>query len=219
MTVSGCALGRAVRPLLLGLSVLVVLLTPGCGDSTVPGAGGTEGRAVVVDARAGRVGDVRLGDPPSAAAATFGPGRDDLNLGGDPLGVDPERIGSPFGYSFPFPCDESPRVDRREPAPDDYGISEVSYRGAGATFCRRRAFILLVTSRGSATTAGARIGQSLDDARRAHPTLRCDTSTGATAHPERPVYEYCAGRVATGRYLWLGQDPVSSIAVSTIALR
>ena len=200
-------------------SALASLLMAGCGDSTAPSAGGTAGRALTIDARAGRVGSVRLGDPPATAAATFGRGRDDLNLGGDPLGTDPEEIGSPFNYSFPFPCDEPLRPKPATSWVEELGISEVSYRGAGATFCRRRAFILLVSSRGSATTAGARIGQSLDDAQRAHPMLRCDTSSGATTHPERPVYRYCTGRIATERYLWLGQDPVSSIAVSTIPLR
>ena len=205
--------------IVLAGSALSVLLTTGCGDSMTPSAGGTEGRAVLIDARAGRVGSARLGDPPAAVAATFGRGRADLNLGGAPLGTDPEEIGSPFGYSFPFPCDEPVRPKSAASATDEFGISEVSYRGAGASFCRRRAFILLVSSRGSATTAGARIGQSLEDAHNAHPTLRCDTPSAASAHPERPVYEYCAGRVGTGRYLWIGQDPVSSIAVSTIPLR
>jgi hypothetical protein len=200
-------------------AALAIPLLAGCGDSTEPSARGTEGRAVVIDARAGRVGRLRLGDPPARVAATFGRGRADLSLGGDPLGAVPEEIGSPFDYSFPSPCDEPLRPKVAGSGPEELPISEVSYRGAGASFCRGHAFILLVSSRGSATTAGARIGQSLDDAHRAHPTLRCDTSTGATTHPERPAYTFCAGQVATGRYLWLGQDPVSSIAVSTIPLR
>jgi len=72
----------------MGLAVTLIattgLLMAGCRGPIVAGVGATDDRALVVDTGAGRVGDIRLGDPPSAAAGTFGPGHSDLNLGGDP---------------------------------------------------------------------------------------------------------------------------------------
>jgi hypothetical protein len=83
----------------------------GCGDSMAPSAGATEGPAVGIDARPARVGSVHLGGRPATAAATFGRGRGDLNLGGGPSGIDPEEMPR-FGYSFPFPpCGEKPRAE------------------------------------------------------------------------------------------------------------
>ncbi|MDQ3631629.1 MAG: hypothetical protein M3417_10265 [Actinomycetota bacterium] len=35
---------------------------------------------------------------------------------------------------------------------------------------------------------------------------------------EVAVFRYCAGRVARNRYIWLGQDPVSSIAIATVEM-
>ncbi len=71
----------------------------------------------------------------------------------------------------------------------------------------------MVTSRGSHTTRGLAIGDPLDDARRAYPDLGC-----GTAHTEGGGYPACAGQLPSGRWIWLGGDPVSNITLSSARL-
>jgi len=76
--------------------------------------------------------------------------------------------------------------------------------------------LIIVTGRGSRTTSGAKIGEPLDQAAARHPGLRCQTAE--IGDQQQPIYRYCTGRVTANRHLWLGQDPVSSIALATVPL-
>lgn len=80
-------------------------------------------------------------------------------------------------------------------------VVEIHYVGAEVTTCAGRSFLIVITSRGSRTTAGAAIGEGLDEAARRHPGLSCDTSIGDTTDPGVPVYRYCTGQIGGGRYL------------------
>lgn len=171
-------------------------------------ARGTDGAARLIDERRGHVGRVALGDRERVVSATLGQNGQRAGGGGDPLATVRAEIGGPVGYAFPAPCDDV--VNN----PPGAGVMDTAYRGAAATFCRGRAFVITVSSRGSRTKGGAIIGQRLRDAHRSHPTLRCASVTNDGA----PVFRYCTGRVAENRYLWLGQDPVSSIAISTVRM-
>jgi hypothetical protein len=97
------------------------------------------------------------------------------------------------------------------------GLREIGFTGGSAAFCDGHAFQLVTTSRGSRTAAGARVGMSLDGARRRHPTLRCGYALSAAESPER-AFRYCTGRVAPKRWLYMGQDPVSSIAIASVPM-
>jgi hypothetical protein len=199
-----CLAGAGVAALLAcGGAVWLVAVTHG--SSLEKSAMGTDGPAVVVEPESGHVGSVRLGDSPRRLAALFGHGR----RAGDP-GSNPDwlRLGIPGTYGYPRPC-----LDHRPGA-----LSDWSFPGARATACENRTYLIVVTSRGSRTTAGARIGEPLQTAARRHRGLKCDTSTGDTTDPPVPTYRYCTGQVGKGRYLWLGQDPVSSIAISAVPL-
>jgi hypothetical protein len=172
-----------------------------------------------IDERSGQVARLRLGDEIRTVSAVLGRGE---NVTGDeggglPLGADSDRIGAPITYAFPAPCDRSLPGAPQDGTPNEVGVTEIRYRGSGASFCRGRAFLFVVSSRGSSTTAGAAIGQSLERARKRYPTLRCRTSPGST-EPPVPVYKYCTGKIGPRRYLWLGQDPVSSIAIATVGM-
>lgn len=206
---------------LVGLAVVVLLnLTGVISESArAPSARGTGGPSLVVDARAGRAGSFGLSDRPATASDTYGRSQKPASGpgGGLPIGVDADAVGRPGGYAFPAPCDE-PQPDRAgDGTSGELGVTELSFRGVGVEFCRERAFIVVVTGRGSQTTRGARIGEPLEQARSRHPSLRCAMSPGSTTPPV-PVFPYCTGRIAKRRYLWLGQDPVSSIAIASVRL-
>jgi hypothetical protein len=73
-----------------------------------------------------------------------------------------------------------------------------------------------VSASGVVTRKGVGVGSTLADVRRAYPRLRCDTANEGT---EYATTDFCAGRIARRRYIWFGNDPVSSITVSEAALR
>ncbi len=161
------------------------------------------------------MGTARLGDSPAAVEKAFGKpeGKDGL-----PAGAESEEIGAPPTYAFPKPCDRpAPGVGDSSGTAREVGVTELRYRGVGVSYCHDRAFLFVVSADGSRTSAGAEIGQPLDAARRVHPGLKCGESTGSST-PPTPQFEYCAGKIGPDRYLWLGQDPVGSIAIATVPL-
>ena len=67
-----------------------------------------------------------------------------------------------------------------------------------------------VTARGAVTLRGIQAGDSLDEAKAAYPELECrDAPAGDIA-----TYPVCTGRVAEGRHIWFGGDPILNISVS-----
>jgi hypothetical protein len=67
-----------------------------------------------------------------------------------------------------------------------------------------------LTSPGARTSRGIGVGSGLDDVREAYPELEC----GEAPSGDFGSYPYCAGRLAPGRWIWFGGDPVSTITVS-----
>jgi hypothetical protein len=201
--------GHAAVGLLWGVALIA-----GCGSSDTADR---KGPPIKIDERKGRVGSAALGDSPAEVAKVFGKPEGGNAGGALPVGADFDKVGAPGTYAFPKPC------DRDHGGPDDgtpreLGVTELRYRGVGVSYCDNHAFLFIVSSGGSRTRAGASVGQPLAAARRAHPALKCGKSPGSTRPPE-PVFEYCAGRAGSRRYLWLGRDPVGSIVMATVPLK
>jgi len=118
-----------------------------------------------------------------------------------PLGADSFDVGAP----------PTPRN------PPGTGLGQV-WRGRNfvMTADRGRAWILLVSARGTKTGKGVGVGDSLADVKKAYPKLRCGTANEGAEWPE---VEYCQGPVARGRRVWFGGDPVQSVTVSKAPLR
>ena len=82
-------------------------------------------------------------------------------------------------------------------------VAIVSYGG--------KAFTMAVTAPGAITRRRVGVGSTLAQVRAQYSGLRCDIANEGT---EYPMYPYCAGRVARGRYAWFGGDPVRSVTLS-----
>lgn len=212
MTRPACAavtLARVFSARRFSLVALVLLAClPACGSSDQHvQSGGTAGPSQLVSGASG-VGSVRLGGSAASLSAAFG--RPSEEADGLPVEAVYERVGAPGNYVPPETCNGV-----RGLAPKTRSFS---FSGVGAEACDGRVYLLVVTSRGSRTTAGARIGQPLAQGAARHRDLKCADSTGRTTERAVPVYRYCTGRLASGHYLWLGQDPISSIAISNVPL-
>lgn len=207
-----------VRRFLLGVVIVGVMLLIVRSDESelVDSARGTDGSPRIVDPAKGRVGSVTLGSSVERVTDNFGPGSEITGPS-----EDRERLGSP-GWRTPEKCDRPDRRPLTRPPEDGdamhaVGLRETAYEDGGAAFCDRRAFQLITTSRGSRTAAGASVGMPLDEARRRHHGLHCAYALSAAVTPER-AFRYCTGRVGTDRWLYLGQDPVSTIAVASVPM-
>jgi hypothetical protein len=66
-----------------------------------------------------------------------------------------------------------------------------------------RVYAFYVTGRGIGVRGGARIGDDLDVAHESHPKLDCEPDEFETG-----TIEKCDGRIAAGRYVWYGGDPI-----------
>jgi hypothetical protein len=198
-----------VGPILVLLSGSVAVAVTH-GSSLTPSARGTDGHAVRVLSRLGQVGPVHIGDRPRAFDTAFG-SRRPAPSGGDTTWW---TLGTPGTYHYPKAC----TGPRRATGQRTSQVTTIVYRGAQVSFCGGRSFLIVTTARGSRTGAGASIGEPLRQAAARHHGMRCDTSTASTTDPPSPVYRYCTVRIAPGRDLWLGQDPVSSIALATVPL-
>ena len=75
-----------------------------------------------------------------------------------------------------------------------------------------RAWLVAVAKEDAVTRAGVGVGDDLDDVRAAYPAAECDT---ANEGGEYTQFDYCTLRVAPGRYLWFGYDPVRSVTMSS----
>jgi hypothetical protein len=64
---------------------------------------------------------------------------------------------------------------------------------------------------GAATGRGVEIGDPLDRAAKAYPSVTCGEENEGT---ENRSYPACTGRVAPERFIWFGGDPITTIAMS-----
>jgi hypothetical protein len=181
---------KASALVLLG-PVAAVLAAAGCGSS----AGGTPTKAAtLIDEQRGTYRGVGLDDRAARVKQAIGkpaPFHGDLS----PVGHDYYADGAPVAL-------QKPR-SRHDGA--------LRYPTASFHVADGRVYGVEVVDPHARTRRGVRVGQPLAEARRLQPGLRCGT---ALAGSEFPSFRYCAGRVAPGIYMWVGQDPVASITLA-----
>ncbi len=93
-------------------------------------------------------------------------------------------------------------------SPPDRGTpdGDVSWRYRHVAFVLHHGRVaqLSITDPDAQTSAGVGIGDNVEIARRAYPTLHCQT--GST------LLLYCAARTSSGADVWFGPDPIGSIS-------
>jgi hypothetical protein len=140
----------------------------------------------LVDLDEASFGGVRIGDPSSLVLQRLGPPP-----------VAPED-----GSVMPLLPSSWEAV-----SPPDRGTlaGDVSwrYRHVAVVLHHGRVVSLAITDPDAQTSAGVGIGDNVEIARRAYPTLRCQT--GST------LLLYCAGSTSSGAEVWFGPDPIGSI--------
>jgi hypothetical protein len=171
-----------VALLLLGLALLVY-------RDTEPAA-----EPVLVDPVRGTVQGVRLGDTRAEVEAKLGkapPWNDEQSV--EPLEEDWTEIGAPSS----MPLTGRPYALR-------YAHTSVELEDG-------RVVAVTTAERGAVTSAGVGVGDDLDSARQAYPSLECfDAPAGDIGE-----YPVCRGRLGSERWLWFGEDPIRSISLAS----
>lgn len=116
--------------------------------------------------------------------------------------MDPYRNGSPgnFGPGRPSCHDRN---------------AALRYRGMSFVTHNRRVYVIMSSLRGTRTTRGVGVGDALDKARRAYRDLSCRTASDARGSDTFP---YCLGKLARGRFIYFGADPIGTVAVALVPL-
>ena len=177
----------------LALALIAAALAGGCsrdGDVADPPT------VRSIDEVAGTYRGVGLGDAASAAIHRFGEPQE-IDGPATPVGVDWEDGGplflrNPDGYIDP--------------------PNQLRYRDVALLATPRGIHAVIVADPAAATARGVAIGDPLDDAARAYPSLRCSRESDAGEHGTDPPR--CHGRIAPNRYIWFGNDPIQVIALS-----
>ena len=76
---------------------------------------------------------------------------------------------------------------------------------------RYGAYAVMVTDPEAKTVGGVSVGDPLSEARKRYPDSECGVQNRDTEYRE---YRFCTARVAAGRYIWLGGDPIRSISIT-----
>jgi hypothetical protein len=155
----------------------------------------TPARPVLVDPVQGSVDGVRLGDTRQEVEAKLGdapPWNDEQSMA--PLEEDWAEIGAPSSMQM---------------TGKPYALR---YPHTSVTLEDGRVVELVTAERGATTPAGIGVGAELASVRRAYPSLRCYDAPVAGGHGSYPA---CTGRLAQGRWLWFGQDPIRSISLAS----
>jgi hypothetical protein len=149
---------------------------------------------VLIDPVAGVADGVRLGDRRAAAVAKLGaapPWNGDQPVA--PLEEDWDEIGGPSSMSVTRPY-------------------VLRYAHRTVELDHGQVVAIIIAERNARTPAGVRVGDELEEARRAYPALRCWAAPSAGGHGTYPV---CSGRLQRGRWLWFGEDPIRSISIAS----
>jgi len=180
---------------------LLPLAVLGAGCASMSHGGATGPRQRSIDELAGSYKGVALGDSKSAAirafgkpAATTGPS---TPLGSDFYDGGPLIQRNPHGYA------KRPDLLRYEnvaflSTPTPSGIHSI-----------------VIADPRAATQRGVGIGDPLSRAKQAYPTLRCFKAEDTF---ESPSPAHCSGKLADGRYIWFGNDPIRIIALSPTSM-
>ncbi len=199
------------RPVRRGCqAATVVILAIGlgaCGFATIGvGASGLRSGKVVTisDAHPGYKG-VYLGTPMSEILRRFGKPPPNKSPHTGPVGEDPDELGLPVLVDPP----------RRPPIRPPNDIHDLRYRHVVFSVSTTRAgtYYFTVSAPGARTSRGVGIGDSLAKARSAYRgVLHCGIANQGSEYPSFP---YCGARLAPHVYLYLGQDPIGSIAFAS----
>jgi hypothetical protein len=149
---------------------------------------------VLVDPVAGVADSVRLGDTRAGAVAKLGPAppwNGDQSV--EPLEEDWDEIGAPSTMSLSRPY-------------------VLRYPHTTVELDDGRVVAIVTAERNARTPVGVRVGDALEEARRAYPALRC---WDAPAGGGQGTYPVCSGRLRPGRWLWFGEDPIRSISIAS----
>ena len=185
------------------LGTAVVVLVAACGDRPTADRAaadrGAEVRGARIDEIAGTYAGVGIGDTRTKMFRALGPRR----AGGDekvtPLASGENDFG-PVTVLFP------PSMVRRP-----VELSFYRYRYVVFLFVDARMQVFSVVEPGAATNRGVRIGDPLEKVRTRYPELRCAIAREGTEYG--PKFPACSGRVAKGRSIWFGGDPVGDVTV------
>jgi hypothetical protein len=160
-------------------------------------AGGMPPRQSSIDELAGAYRGVALRDPRSAAIRAFG------------TPVSTTSPAYPIGVGF---SDGGPLL-QRNPAGYDTRPDLLRYEDVAFLSTPTPAGIhsIVVDDPRAATQKGVGIGDPLAAARRAYPSLRCEAARNTLESPSPP---HCSGKLAEGRYIGFGKDPIRVIALS-----
>jgi hypothetical protein len=149
---------------------------------------------VLVDPVAGVADGVRLGDTRGVAVTKLGPAppwNGDESVA--PLEENWDEIGAPSAVSLTRPY-------------------VLRYPHTTVELDHGRVVAIVTADRNARTPEGVRVGDELEEARRAYPALRC---WGAPSGGGNGTYPVCSGRVRPGRWIWFGEDPIRSISIAS----
>lgn len=181
------------------VAVLLLLGAGGCGDRD------TSTRTLDVDERRGSVDGVRIESTKRVVRERFGDyGRDPQAYPIEPLEIDEEE-----GSGGPWSVVTGPH----HLGPGGIEGEQVTLRYRGSSFFVRhdRVFGFMVTSTGSATSRGVRVGDDLATVKREYPHFRCeDEYRGETTATQKA---HCSGEAADDLLTYFGGDPIESITV------
>jgi hypothetical protein len=171
--------------------VIALCAAAGCGRGAEPT---DAANALAIDELNGSVAGVPLGASLAEVQQRLGPGTV------DPPPASGRRPALPYAMAPPEGFEPGDRVVR------------VEYQGLLVYVAPRTGvYAFYVWRAGSRTRGGLRIGDSQARARERYPSLRCTRRRGGV---EQRGYRYCTARQRAGN-LWIGGDPVVSIALGT----
>lgn len=178
-------------------SLFAVLLTS-CGSAGEPRE--PSRASFPLDETRGVFRGIALRDPESRVVERFGPDEGKLAGPVTPLGAE----------AAPATFASTPGT----PSPDDR-TAAVRYRGMSFVTNNRRVYVIMSSLAGTRTLRGVSVGGALEEAQKAYRGLACDTATDAHGDGTFP---YCGGRLAPGRFVYFGGDPIDTIAVARVPL-
>jgi hypothetical protein len=175
----------------------------GCDASLLPVFRALRPRPKVIDEDAGRYRGTAIGARRAAALRRQGPAPTVRSgEGSGPLGSDLYDDGTPSSWD--------PPGDHR------FDQSDLRYRGRSYLISNKRrpaVYGFIVTDRRAQTARGVGIGDTLAFARKRYPGLHCDLVNEGS---EYTAFPSCRTRLAPGRYLGFGQNPIRSITVMRV---
>jgi hypothetical protein len=154
-------------------------------------------RTTLVDELTGSYRGVAMGEMPDEIRHRLGPSAGDSGF--SPAGQLPAEAGVPQAI---------PTGGSR---PDILKYEDVAFL-VGA----RGVYAFIITDETAATTRGVRIGDAMDDARRAYELGCIDVAGGESVLGRQEFYPSCRATLDERMRVWFGRDPIRSITVLSL---